>query len=222
MCCVIVGELEDQVDALLEEETPLSLLEDCYTAVFSVARYYTQNNIEPTRLVASSALNTQHATTTTTKNIEMTTEVTSAAAPSNNNAEPSAASIPATPSSLFFSIGNSECYRILSECLDMMQLMCKYYIDISRYRDATSYIREALDVTQLNFATRRITTFLLHHVNVDLIAQCLNEATSRIKIAEHLGEHRLTLDKMLQLFKQSRANAPAAATMYFSFWNLQF
>ena len=35
---------------MIENETPLSLLEDCYTSSFSVARYYLQNSFEPRTL----------------------------------------------------------------------------------------------------------------------------------------------------------------------------
>ena len=69
-------------------------------------------------------------------------------------------------------IGNSESYRILSESIDIMQEMCKYYIEISRYRDPLDYIREGLDITQLHFSNRRVVQFLLHQANADLIAAC--------------------------------------------------
>lgn len=83
-------------------------------------------------------------------------------------------------------IGNSESYRILTESLDIMQEMCKYYIEISRYRDALGYIREGLDITQLHFSKHRIVQFLLHQANADLIAACLNESTARLKLTENL------------------------------------
>lgn len=66
-----------------------------------------------------------------------------------------------------------------------MQVVCKYYIDISRYRDATGYIREGLDLTQLHFSSRRMCLFLLDQINADLVASCFTEGDSRIKIAEH-------------------------------------
>ena len=149
---------EQQFQNLIEDETSLSLLEDCYTSAFSVARFYMQNSVEPSRAISALILTP----------------------PGSNNTEGK------DENSIFFAIGNSECYRILSECLDLMQTICKYYIDISRYRDATGYIREALDITQLNFSTRRIGSFLLNQINADLIASCLNEANSRIKILENL------------------------------------
>ena len=68
----------------------------------------------------------------------------------------------------------------------MMQETCRYYIEISRYRDALGYIREGLDITQLHFSSRRISLFLLHQINADLIASCLPEATSRINIVKNL------------------------------------
>lgn len=66
-----------------------------------------------------------------------------------------------------------------------MQEMCKYYIEISRYRDALGYIREGLDITQLHFSSRRITQFLLHQINADLIASNLNESKTRLKLTEN-------------------------------------
>lgn len=33
------------------DDTPLSILEECYQSVFSVARFYLQNSIEPSRLL---------------------------------------------------------------------------------------------------------------------------------------------------------------------------
>lgn len=66
-----------------------------------------------------------------------------------------------------------------------MQEMCKYYIEISRYRDALGYIREGLDITQLHFSSRRITQFLLHQINADLIASNLSESKSRLKMTEN-------------------------------------
>jgi len=83
-------------------------------------------------------------------------------------------------------LGNSECYRILGESLDIMQEICKYYIEISRYRDALGYIREGLDITQLHFSNRRISQFMLHQISADLIAQSLTESTTRLKLAENL------------------------------------
>ena len=42
-----VGKNESEFQALLENETPLSLLEECYTSVYSVAKYYMGNSVEP-------------------------------------------------------------------------------------------------------------------------------------------------------------------------------
>jgi len=67
-----------------------------------------------------------------------------------------------------------------------MQEICKYYIEISRYRDALGYIREGLDITQLHSSNRRIGQFMLHQINADLIAQCLAESTTRLKLAQNL------------------------------------
>ena len=68
----------------------------------------------------------------------------------------------------------------------MMQLLCKYYIEISRYRDAIGYIREALDITQLHFSNRRIAQFMLLQINADQIAHSLPESTKRLKLTENL------------------------------------
>ena len=38
-----------KLNEIIENETPLSLLEECYTASFSVAKYYLQNSFEPSR-----------------------------------------------------------------------------------------------------------------------------------------------------------------------------
>jgi hypothetical protein len=67
-----------------------------------------------------------------------------------------------------------------------MQEACKYYIEISRYRDALGYIREGLDITQMHFSIRRVSLFLLHQINADLVASCITEASSRINIAKNL------------------------------------
>jgi hypothetical protein len=73
----------------------------------------------------------------------------------------------------------------LGECLDILQQVCKYFIDISRYRDATGYIREGLDVTQLHYAQRRTTMFLLHQINADIVACCFGEASTRLQIVKN-------------------------------------
>lgn len=44
-----VGKSEARFKQLISKETPLSLLEDCYVSVFTVARYYVQNSVEPSR-----------------------------------------------------------------------------------------------------------------------------------------------------------------------------
>lgn len=44
-----VGKSEARFQQLISKETPLSLLEECYVSVFSVARYYVQNSVEPSR-----------------------------------------------------------------------------------------------------------------------------------------------------------------------------
>jgi len=83
-----------------------------------------------------------------------------------------------------------------------MQEVCKYYIEISRYRDACGFIREGMDLTQLHFSPRRISLFLLHQVNADLVASCTNEATSRLKIAERFinsNGKQIVLDKKKKL-----------------------
>ena len=74
----------------------------------------------------------------------------------------------------------------MSESLDIMQEACKYYIEISRYRDALGYIREGLDITQMHFSIRRVGLFLLHQINADLVASCITEASSRMNIAKNL------------------------------------
>jgi len=44
-----VGKSEARLKQLITNQTPLSLLEECYISVFSVARYYVQNSVEPSR-----------------------------------------------------------------------------------------------------------------------------------------------------------------------------
>jgi len=44
-----VGKSENKLRLLISNETPLSLLEECYVSVFSVARYYVLNSVEPSR-----------------------------------------------------------------------------------------------------------------------------------------------------------------------------
>ena len=76
-----------------------------------------------------------------------------------------------------------------------MQLLCKYYVELSRYREATCFIREGLDLTQCHYCTRRLTQFLLHQINTDLIASNLNEATARIDLAESLINEQTKLQE---------------------------
>jgi hypothetical protein len=182
-------ENSQQYKNLIEDETSLSLIEDCYTSAFSVARFYMQNSVEPSRTLGAHLIGHKKASSSNDPSIASTDPPTTAAPP------------PEPPQTeVFLGIGNSECYRILSECLDLMHVICKYYIDISRYRDATGYIREALDITQLNFSTRRIASFLLTQISADLIATCLNEACTRIKICENLclGVKEIELGKKKQ------------------------
>ena len=90
-----------------------------------------------------------------------------------------------------------------------MQDVCKYYIEISRYRDACGFIREGMDLTQLHFSPRRISHFLLHQVNADLVASCTTEATTRIKIADkfiNLNCQRIVLDKKSKLLNEDIYN----------------
>ena len=74
-----------------------------------------------------------------------------------------------------------------------MQILCKYYVELSRYREATCFIREGLDLTQCHYCTRRLTQFLLHQINTDLIASNLSEATARIDLAETLICEKATI-----------------------------
>ena len=39
----------------LTDETPLSLLEECYQAIFSVSTFYLQNGIKPSKLLNSNS-----------------------------------------------------------------------------------------------------------------------------------------------------------------------
>jgi len=68
----------------------------------------------------------------------------------------------------------------------MVQEACKYYIEISSYREALGFIEEGLNITQLHFSSRRISLFLLHQVNADVIASRLPQATSHINIVRNL------------------------------------
>jgi hypothetical protein len=54
-----VEKLENDLANINDNETPLSLLEDCYTSVFSVARYFVENSVEPSRSLTTSLLNEQ-------------------------------------------------------------------------------------------------------------------------------------------------------------------
>jgi separase len=144
-----IGKCDKDFQKVIENETPLSLLEECYSCVSSVARYHMENSVDLSR-----SLNNTH---------------------NKDNHE-----------NFFFNIGKAECYRILNESLNIMEVVCKYYIEISRYRDACGFIREGMDLTQLHFAPRRVTTFLLLQANADLVASCTIEAASRIKVAERI------------------------------------
>lgn len=50
-----VGKSEAKVKAFVGKETPLSLLEECYVSAFSVARYFVQNSVEPSRAFGTCA-----------------------------------------------------------------------------------------------------------------------------------------------------------------------
>ena len=52
---ILVGKLENEFLSLIENETPLSLLEECYTSVYSVARFYMENSVEPSRVLNNSS-----------------------------------------------------------------------------------------------------------------------------------------------------------------------
>ena len=67
-----------------------------------------------------------------------------------------------------------------------MQLLCKYYIELGRYPEATSLIQKGLDLTQCHSSTRRVMQFLMHQINTDLIACNVSDVTSRINLAEKL------------------------------------
>ncbi|CAF0715451.1 unnamed protein product [Brachionus calyciflorus] len=146
-----LGKSEDEFMSLIENETPLSLLEECYTCIFSVAKYYTLNSIDPFRFLSSNANQIQKK-----------------------------------PETVFFDIGNAESYRILGECLDLTNHLCKHFIDIGRYRDATAYIREGLDVSQLHFSLRRLANFLTLQVHADIIANCFSDSQTRLQIVGNL------------------------------------
>jgi hypothetical protein len=92
---------------------------------------------------------------------------------------------------LISDIGNADCYRILGDDLDIMQYLAKYYVELSRYREATCFIREGLDLTQLHNCEYRIIQFLLHQINTDLIAANYEDALDRLKAVEKLLKFEL-------------------------------
>jgi hypothetical protein len=72
-----------------------------------------------------------------------------------------------------------------------MQILSKYYIELSRYREATCFIREGLDLTQLHNCEYRIVQFLLNQINTDLIASNYDDASERLEVVESLLELEL-------------------------------
>ena len=52
-----VGNSEAIKQLELLNETPLSILEECYQAVYSVARFYLQQSIEPNRILSNNIPN---------------------------------------------------------------------------------------------------------------------------------------------------------------------
>lgn len=67
----LASKLDQEFNSLIDNETPLSLLEECYTCIFSVAKYYTVNSIEPFRFISNNLTNEK------TKSIQMASEVKS-------------------------------------------------------------------------------------------------------------------------------------------------
>lgn len=49
-------DLEIDFMEMIDNETPLSLLEDCYCSWYSVTRFYVESSIEPTRVITNSLL----------------------------------------------------------------------------------------------------------------------------------------------------------------------
>ena len=194
-----LGKKEDEVRQLLEDEIPLSLLEDCYVAAFSVTRNIVGNAIEPHRTFSHTILASQATTSTPLIATVEAAAITESTTPTKNAATIASSAVNAantgggggggsgiyTDESVLFDIVNPESYRMLAESMDVQQGLCKYYIDISRYRDATGFLREGLDITQLHFSRRRCTLFLLHQVNADIVASCFSEASARLQLAKN-------------------------------------
>jgi hypothetical protein len=176
---------EKQLQTIIKDETPLSILEESQGASFSVARYYLQNSMDPSKVMSS---------------------VLSA----NANSESGEQSTPSKSSddevSVFNMGSNPDSYRTLADCMDILLHLCKYFIEISRYRDATGYIREGLDIVQMHCVNRRVAQFLLYQVYADLIATSFNDALSRMNVAKNLLAYEsikesLKSNKQLDLFQ---------------------
>ena len=67
-----------------------------------------------------------------------------------------------------------------------MQVLCKYYVDLNRYNEATALIIKGIVLTHRLLSMKRVTKILMHQINTDLIASNLSDAAARINLAEKL------------------------------------
>ena len=132
--------------------TPLSILEECYQAVFSIVSFDFESDIKRNRILKNNKVFKYF--------LYLVSSIKD--------------------------IGNAECYRILAEYIDIMLLLCKYYVELRMYIEANYYICEGLELTQCHSSMRRVTQFLMHKINTDLISSNLTEATACINLAEKL------------------------------------
>lgn len=83
-------------------------------------------------------------------------------------------------------ITNSECYRILVIYLDVVKSLCQLYLDLGRYRDYVGHVKEALDISQIHYLKKRVTEYMLHQIESDVIAGCFNETSARMKMVARM------------------------------------
>lgn len=57
----------------------------------------------------------------------------------------------------------------MNQFFDVLNVICKFYIDISRYRDSTGYLREAFDISQIHYLKKQVAQCMLLQIYSDII-----------------------------------------------------
>jgi hypothetical protein len=193
---------------ILDKEIPLSMMEDCYISVFSVAKFYILNTVEPSRtlntvltkylkqneqtndvkkpVTVSSSFTSLHTDTSGNQfTVHTSSSCTTLTSTQTSPPLPSTLMIECANNNLYFDVCSADSFRLLGDCLDMLQILVKFYIEIGRYRDATGFLKEGLDMAQVHCSKRRCVPFLLNQIHADIIALCFTEAQERLALVKN-------------------------------------